>query len=233
MNKLILKTTLCGLVAAMLLQSCNNKDEVPAPPIVVAGQSFTQSFDTKAAAISQGWVFKNRSDAANKSWAVKTKTGDNQNPFEGTSLLYDDYLASSGTTGNISDWVISPVRIFQNGDKISFYTRSHGSIGYGVDGSYGDRLQLRLNVFNTSDSIGTESTDVGGFTKPLIDVNPVYKISGPGDYPTTWTKFEATITGLNKPDSGRFALRYFVEINGGANGDEVAVDKVEFKSATP
>ena len=115
----------------------------------------------------------------------------------------------------------------QNGDKISFYTLSNGS----VDG-YGDRLQLRLNTFNTSDSIGATSTAVGHFTTPLLDINPLYKVSPPGDYPSVWTKYEATITGLNQPDSGRFAIRYFVELNGGNNGDELAIDKLQFTTAT-
>lgn len=235
MNASILRKAFYGMAAVViLLQSCDDKEDTPPPPTPITGQSFTQSFDDMAAAQTQGWVFKNLSDDTGDGWRVQSSTdfyGDP--PFEGSGLLYSNYQASLGATGNISDWAISPPRIFQNGDKISFYTLSSGS-----NDGFGDRLQLRLNLFNSSDSISaasseTSSSDVGGFLKPLIDVNPTYKITGPGDYPTTWTKYEATITGLNKPDSGRFAIRYFVEINGGANGDEVAVDKVEFKSATP
>jgi hypothetical protein len=230
MSASILKKALYGLAAAViLLQSCDDKDEVPTPPPPVSGQSFTQGFDDMNAAKAQGWVFKNRSNDAGNGFRVRASTifyGDT--PFEGAGLLYSNYAASTTFDGNISDWAISPARIFQNGDKISFYALSNGS-----NDGYADRLQLRLNVFNASDSIGTESTDIGGFNKPLIDINPIYRIAGPGDFPTTWTKYEATITGLNKPDSGRFALRYFVEIHGGANGDEIAIDKVEFKSATP
>ncbi|MEO5563473.1 MAG: choice-of-anchor J domain-containing protein [Chitinophagaceae bacterium] len=230
MNTLFFKRTLFyALTAVVLLQSCDDKDDVIEPPLVVSGQSFTQSFETLAEAQTQGWVFKNRSDDPATGWVVRSNVRfSGVAPFDGTRVLYSNYLASNGVDGNISDWAISPKRIFQNGDKISFYTISSGT----TDG-YGDRLQLRLNIFNTSDSIGTESTDIGNFTKPLIDINPLYKIAGPGDYPTTWTKYEATIAGLNKPDSGRFAIRYFVEIHGGANADELAIDKVEFKSATP
>jgi len=229
MNKSIWKKTIYGLVAAMLLSSCDDKEDPIEPPLVVSGQSFNQSFETLADAQTQGWVFKNRSDDPGNGWRVRSNVlYSGTAPFDGTKVLYSNYLASNGFDGNISDWVISPKRIFQNGDKISFYTISSGT----TDG-YGDRLQLRLNIFNTSDSIGALSTDIGNFTKPLLDINPLYKIAGPGDYPTTWTKYEATITGLNKPDSGRFAIRYFVEINGGSNGDELAIDKVEFKSATP
>jgi len=237
MNKLVIKSAMFGLATAMLLQACDDKEKAPAPPAPVTDQSYSQGFESLAAAQTQGWVFKNLSDEANGGWTVASATGNGFTPFEGTKLLTTDYTATSGDLHAhpeyiISNWAISPARIIQNGDKISFYTRSHGSIGYGSDGSFGDRLQLRLNVFNTSDSIGKGPTDIGNFTKPLLDINPVYKIAGPGDYPTTWTKYEATVTGLNKPDSGRIALRYFVELNGGANGDEIAVDKFEYISAS-
>lgn len=226
----ILKKALYGLAATViLLQSCDDKEEVPAPMPIPSGQSFTQGFNSMTDAQTQGWIFKNYSDDAGLGWRVRSSTifyGDA--PFEGTGLLYANYEASLGVDGNISAWAISPKRIFQNGDKISFYAMSNGS-----NDGYGDRLQLRLNLFNASDSIEHESTAVGGFTRPLVDINPIYRITGPGDFPTTWTKYEATISGLNKPDSGRFALRYFVEIHGGANGDELAVDKVEYTSITP
>jgi len=215
----------------VLAVSCKKDEPAPPAPIVVPDQSFVQSFDDEAAALAQGWEFKNLSDTAQGEWNFATETPNGFTPVDGTGLLYSDYSASGIYTGLISNWAISPRLLVQNGDKISFYTVSHGSIGYGANGSYGDRLQLRLNVFNGSDSIATSSSDLGHFTTPLIDVNPLYKTTGPGDFPITWTKYEATITGLNKPDSARFALRYFVEVNGGANGDELAIDKVEFKTA--
>jgi hypothetical protein len=245
-NKLKFYQALIGLfsVCVLLFQVSCKKDSTPAPaPPVVTDQSFTQNFNSVDSLLSQGWVLKNLSDTlpydtANggsggpgQGWSIEPETSNGETPYEDSGLLYNSYLAATDFDGNISDWLISPKLYLQNGDKISFYTLSHGSVGYGSSGAFGDRLQLRLNVFNTSDSIGTTSTDVGNFTKPLLDINPLYKVSPPGDYPTTWTKYEATITGLNQPDSGRFALRYFVELHGGANGDEIAVDKLEFKSA--
>ena len=211
--------------------SCKKDDKVVVAPVIVPDQSFSQSFESMSGLTSKGWVLKTLSDTLGfgpgNNWRIDTITAAGQvPPYDGTHLLFDDYTSASDVSGNISDWVISPRMLFQNGDKISFYTLSNGS----VDG-FGDRLQLRLNTFNTSDSIGTKSTDVGHFTTPLLDINPLYKIISPGDYPSIWTKYEATISGLNEPDSGRFAIRYFVEVNGGANADEVAIDKLEFKSA--
>lgn len=220
----------------VLTQVACKKDEVQvAPPVVVADQSFSQNFENMSSLTTQGWVLKNLSDMAGNTpaqgWSIQPETSNGAKPYEGNGLFYDSYLAGTDLNGNISDWLISPKLFLQNGDKISFYTLSHGSVGYGSNGSYGDRLQLRLNTFNTSDSIGTKSTDVGHFTMPLLDINPLYKVTSPGDYPSVWTKYEATVTGLNQPDSGRFAIRYFVELNGGANGDELAIDKLQFTSA--
>jgi len=222
---------LFGSAVVILAASCKKDEPAPPPPIVVPDQSFTQSFESLDAAIAQGWKFQNLSDDADLDWTVAPATPNGEVPFDGDNLLYADYTSSSTASGNISNWAISPRLLVQNGDKISFYAVSHGSIGYGAGGSYGDRLQLRLNTFNGSDSIGTASTDIGNFTTPLVDVNPLYKTTGPGDFPTVWTKYEATIQGLNSPDSARFAIRYFVELHGGVNGDELAIDKVEFKTA--
>ena len=234
----ILATT---ILASLQVVSCKKDSTPPPTPPVVTNQSFTQGFESMDSLMNQGWILRNLSDTLpynpddgsggpGQGWSIQSETSNGETPFEGDGLLYDSYLAATDFSGNISDWLISPKLFLQNGDKISFYTVSHGSIGYGAGGSYGDRLQLRLNTFNTSDSIGTTSSDVGHFTTPLIDVNPLYKTTAPGDYPSTRTKYEATITGLTQPDSGRFAIRYFVEVSGGSNGDEVAIDKVEFKS---
>lgn len=232
MSKLFFKkASLCFLVVFVVLQSCK-KDKTTPPPVVVPSQSFSQSFDDMNAATTQGWVFQNLSDGppyyANMKWKVAAHTlfyGDP--PFDGTGLLYDNFGASNGGAGNLSDWVISPKVVFQNGDVITFYALSNGS-----NDGFGDRLQLRLNLFNTSEVIGETSSDVGNFTHPLVDINPLYSIDPTAGFPSTWTKYQATITGLNEPDSGRFAFRYFVELQGGANGDEIGLDKVSYISAS-
>ncbi len=227
-----MKRIIFGTAVICLLQiSCKKDNTNPAPkPPEPTDQSFSTSFESMDSLTSQGWVFTNLSDDPGEEWSIESVTPfGGQSAFDGSKFLFSNYAATNdpgSSSGIISNWAISPKLYFQNGDKISFYTLSNGS-----NDGYGDRLQLRLNTFNTSDSIGESSSDVGNFTTPLIDINPLYKISPPDDYPTTWTKYEATITGLNEPDSGRFAIRYFVQLNGGANGDELAIDKLEFTSA--
>ena len=50
-----------------------------------------------------------------------------------------------------------------------------------------------------------------------------------GAYPHRWTRFTATVSGLNQPTWGRFALRYFVE-GAGSNGlaNSVGIDSLAY-----
>jgi hypothetical protein len=236
MNKSVLKALLYGITAIVLMQSCNDKDDPPPAPPVITGQSFTQGFESMAAAQTQGWIFKYQSNDPDFThpWSVETVAG----APEGTHALFswNDYLNNGNShdvDSSISNWAISPVRWFQNGDSIIFYTYSTGRtepvvhpwLGYEV----ADRLQLRMTRLDSTSNTGTTSSDVGSFTFPLIDVNPNLHEDG---YPATWTRYAAMITGLNHPIQGRFAIRYYVP-DFWNNGWGVYVDKVEFKSVTP
>lgn len=239
----LFKISAAALLALTLLQSCDkNDDETTEEPMEpITNQSFTQSFDTRAAAESQGWKFINLSDTATGGWEFRaTAYSDGFRPHSGAAMLLSDYTASNGgvapfVEAQISNWAISPSVWMQNGDKISFWARSHGAIGYVSAGTlyqFPDRLQLRMNAYNDEDSIGATSSELGGFTTPLVDINSTYLPTAAG-FPTTWTKFEATISGLNKPVKGRFAIRYFLNLQDGAHGDEVVVDDVTYTSITP
>ncbi|MES1210691.1 MAG: choice-of-anchor J domain-containing protein, partial [Acidobacteriota bacterium] len=75
-------------------------------------------------------------------------------------------------------------------------------------------------------STGATSTDVGNFTTLLVDVNPTLVT---GVYPTVYTQFSATLSGLPAgPNAGRIAFRYFVTNGGpsGANSDLISIDDV-------
>ncbi len=235
-----MKKILIGIAIICVMQQACKKDSTPPPaPPTPTDQSFSTSFESMDSLKSQGWVFTNLSDNPASGWGIEPGTSWGLGPVDGSNLLDDNpffatvdpYDTLTGT-GVISDWLISKPILFQNGDKISFYTVSHGSIGYPGYGNFPDRLQLRLNTFNTSDSIGVTASDIGNFTTPLLDINPLYKGAPPGDYPSTWTQYQVTISGLNEPDSGRIAFRYFLPLNGGLNGDEIAIDKFEFTSAS-
>lgn len=104
---------------------------------------------------------------------------------------------------NISNWLISPETLLQNGDKIIFYTYSKGLC----------RLQLWLNPSNTL-YVGDGSFGSGDFTIKLLDINATYarvETNPSMAFPAEWTRFEGEVTGLEKPVKGRFAFRHFLE----------------------
>jgi hypothetical protein len=121
--------------------------------------------------------------------------------------------------GTISNWMMLPAETLQNGDVLSFYTRTAG------DAPFADRLQVRM-------SLNGVSTDPNDFTTLLLDVNPTYE---PVGYPAEWTQFGVTLSGVGTATSGRLGLRYFVE-NGGPSGENsnyIGVDTLRFASAGP
>jgi hypothetical protein len=212
-------------ISASLLSSCKeDKDIVEAPP--VPDQTSTQELDNIASATGAGWKFLNKSEtqtANTKGFVNGVGTA-----YSGTGFITAGWQANDGA-GVISVWAISPKVILQNGDKITFYTRSVNDYTDPAN-VYPDRLQLRLALAD-KDSVGP-GTGVGLFKINLVDVNASYAATLPVAYPSAWTKFEATVSGLSKPTEGHYALRYFVEDGGsaGTNSNGIFLDKVQYTS---
>ncbi len=170
-------------------------------------QSFSEGFET---VIPTGWVN-----------VVANPPGTNPTWFQGNTGVFPahagptnsyaaaNYQATTGTN-TISLWLMSPVRTFNNGDTISFYTRTVNSP------AFPDRLHLKV-------SLNDASTAPGDFGITLVTVNAGLTTAG---YPTAWTQFTGTISGLGSPTSGRFAFHYDVPNGGpsGANSDYIGVD---------
>ena|SRR6185369_7189831 len=233
------------LTSIFLLQSC--KDDsflITKPP--VADQTFTEEFDTATQAINRGWHFINTSDPIGPGvwqqgggvppwWNAYSSNGS----YAG--FIGADYTSVTGGPGTISNWLVSPVVTMQNGDKITFYTRALVAwSGVGTDSTdYGNRLQVLINPYNETLNVGN-GDDPGDFKTKLLDINPTYLYYHtdpaqytPLAYPSSWTKFTATVYGLNGPVKGRFAFRYFVEDAGLCaicNGNGIGIDKVTYTS---
>lgn len=137
-----------------------------------------------------------------------------------TSYAFANFNSTTGT-GTISNWLITPSINIQNGDIISFYTRKGLSGGANV---YADRLELRLSTngdFTQDPSLS--ATDVGDYTTEALTINPDLNVD---DYPTDWTEYTYTVSGLSSATDCKIAFRYFVTSGGptGANSDYVAID---------
>lgn len=231
--------------AASLFQSCRN-DRSLTEPLAIADQSFVEEFDTVSSSLSRGWVITNTSVPKGPGiWQQGGAINPWFSPYSSSGtyagFIGVDYTSTSAAAAIISNWLISPVVTLQNGDKISFYTRGLQYPGptAGDTTDYGNRLQVRINPTNASVDVGS-GLETGSFTTPLLDINPTYLYSGvlpttanPLAFPSNWTRFEATVYGLNGPTQGRFAFRYLVE-GGGSNGlgSGVAIDRVQYTSVS-
>ena len=176
-----------------------------------------ERFDDVSSLGSRGWVIQNNSmpGPGTTGW------------FQGSrffSAQTGGYIAADFNSGTglstLSDWLLTPPITLQNGMMISFWTRTV------VSPSFPDRLQVRMSVNGASTNVGTSAMDVGDFETLLLDINPTYSTTG---YPTSWTQFSGTVTGLNGPTTGRLAFRYFVENGGpgGTNSDYIGIDVLQ------
>ncbi len=196
---------------------------LPTSANVLSG-SWSEGFDDVDLLPGLGWALINNSQPVGTSgW------------FQGNPAVFpshsgdpDSYIGANfnNTTGSntISNWLLTPEITMNNGDTFSFWTNS-------PDSAWEDRLQVRLSTSGDSTDVGTTATSVGVFDTLLLDINPTY---APGGYPTSWTEFEVTISGLAGPTNGRLAFRYFVENGGpgGTNSDYIGIDTVEYVTAT-
>ena len=202
-------------------------------------QSFSESFDTGPAGFLDGTTSTWGNAVGGTDMAFSSGTWHAQNESQGTPLTgwFNNSLASTptpvfnpnsgaghlnanfnNTSGalNINNFMMSPLRTFNNGDTISFFTRTVSAP------AFPDRLLLKLSLNGAS----TASAD---FSTTLVTVNGGLTVSG---FPSVYTQFTATITGLGSPTSGRFALNYNVTGGGpaGNNSDFIGIDDVVYTS---
>lgn len=143
-------------------------------------------------------------------------------PFDSYEGATDSYVGCNfnSTTGanTISNWLFTPSVTIQDGDIISFYTRTTDP-GATV---YPDRLQMRIGS-GAAPTAPTGNTGVGGYTTLAVDVNPNLTTTG---YPSVWTLYTYTVTGFPTPTACKIAFRYFVTNGGptGANSDYIGID---------
>lgn len=199
---------------------------IAAFPVAVRAQTLTENFDNVSTLTGKGFVFVNNSSP--------TATGTDGNWFQGNpdtftsqsgtpnSYIGINYLSTSGTDASgdtISNWMLTPTVSLVNGGTVSFYTRT-------TDGFFPDRLQVYLSLSGSSTNVGTTATSLGDFSTLLLTINPDLQ-TGAASYPTDWTKYSLSLTGLPAGVStGRIGFRYYVTDagSGGINGDYIGID---------
>lgn len=187
-------------------------------------QAFTEAFNDISTLTSSGWVMNNASVAVGSTGWFQGNPVSAGGPFDAQSGAANAYIGANynntGNVGTISNWLLMPPRTVRNGDVLSFYTRKPSP------DNYPDRLEVRPSTNGASTSVGNGS-GVGDFTTLLMSINPNLTL---GVYPTTWTQYTVTVSGLPAPTSSRMAFRYFVTSGGlsGTNSDYIGIDTVSY-----
>ena len=151
----------------------------------------TEGFDNIATLPGSGWAMLNNSSP------VGTTDWFQGNPgvFTSHSGAPDSYIAANFNNaafgGAIQNWLAAPVGTVSNGDVFSFWTRSTGS-------GFADSLQVYLNT----------SGGFGGDLQLAINL-----ALDPFGYPSDWTFYSITVSGLSAPTTGRLEFLYALPDN--------------------
>ncbi|CAN5749906.1 hypothetical protein BH11BAC7_BH11BAC7_25910 [soil metagenome] len=190
-----------------------------------SAQAFTEDFNDITTLTGSGWSMQNLSTpVGSTNWFQGTSVAA-AGPFDSFNGAANAYIGANynntGSTGTISNWMMTPNRTFRNGDVFTFYSRKVSP------DTYADRLEVRLSTNGASTNAGANATTVGDFTTLLLSINPTLVL---GVYPVVWTQYTITISGLPAPTSGRIGFRYFVTSAGssGTNSDYVGIDAVVY-----
>ncbi|MEO5946055.1 MAG: choice-of-anchor J domain-containing protein [Chitinophagaceae bacterium] len=209
----------------------------PSPALVCQGGVTALTFNTvgtsllinegfEGTALPAGWNMQNLSSPIGSvpNW-IFSSTASLSPAQNGTANSYA-FAFFNNVAGNntISNWLLTPAVNIKNGDVFSFWTRTSNPV------DYADRLEVRLSTNGASTNVGATNTSVGDFTTVLATVNPNLTLIG---YPSTWTQYSVTISGITGTVTGRMGFRYFV-INGGPagdNSDRIGIDNVRYSSS--
>ena len=189
------------------------------PPTVL----INEGFDNLATALTSGWSQQNLSSPLGTQGYFQG----NSASFPGHSGAANSYAGVNFNAGSglstVNDWLLTPQVSLVNGGQFKFWARTLPSV------AYPDRLQVRMSTAGASTNVGSSVTTVGDFTTLLLDINPTYTTTG---FPTAWTEYTVTVTGITTPTTGRFAFRYFVENGGpfGANSDYIGIDDASYST---
>ena len=145
-----------------------------AMPFTGNSQAFTENFDDITTLAGSGWIIQNNSSPLGSlNWFQGTATTatPTPGPFNAYNGAANAYIAANysntgaGSTGTISNWLITPNRTFRNGDVLTFYTRKP-TIGGGQT-DFPDRLEVRMSTNGASTNVGTNASGTGDFSTLL------------------------------------------------------------------
>ena len=250
-----------SFLLAMFLTACQKdpqKDKDTPVATQTSNGSFTEEFDNAGDLTAKGWVFVNNSNPIGQNgWRQGRYEAQTTAKFPGTDPFIgfpaysahnspNDFIscdaAAVNAQGTISAWLISPVVPMRDGDTLVFYTRAMDDSNFPV--YLKDRMQVRLNLNDSTANVGKTESSVGSFTTTLIDINSAYVTNDPTGntagipgYPRFWARARLRISGVpgGSVNKARFAFRYYgvdCGISGGVSGSNypsvVGIDSLAF-----
>lgn len=183
--------------------------------------TLAEGFDDISTLAASGWYTQNNSNPLGLTgWFQGNNTVFPAQAGAPTAYIGANFNNTSGA-GTISNWLLTPELNLTNGATFVFYTRKT------TTDTFPDRLQVRMSTNGASTDVGGTDASVGDFTTLMLDINPTLIT---GVYPTSWTAYTVTVSGLGGPTTGRLAFRYFVTNGGpsGANSDYIGIDTVSY-----
>jgi hypothetical protein len=121
---------------------------------------------------------------------------------------------NGASVATINTWLMTPEQTLQNGDTFSFFSRT-------VNGpAFPDRLRVHISTAGAS-------TDPASFGAAVLSINEGLTVAG---YPSVWTQYTVTVSGLAGATQGRFGFNYNVPSGGpsGVNSDFIGIDNVVY-----
>lgn len=172
-----------------------------------------------------GWTRTNQSTPAGPSnWGQGVVTQFDAGAFNGEPTAFAMVNSASAIgNGTISNWLMSPMITLQNDDVIRFFTRVGLPVGQ-TQVVYPDRLEMRISTNGSATAPpAADPFAVGDYTTLALTINESLTTTG---YPTSWTLYDYTVSGLSGPTDCKIAFRYFVTDGGtqGTNSNIIGLD---------
>jgi hypothetical protein len=247
-NKILLYISFLLLLSPGFIVSCTKdtlKTKTPASPPVNANSSFVEEFTNVSGLPAKGWIFKNNSDpAGTNGWRQGLYEATPSSKFPVPIIGFPAYSASStpndfiscdascvNLEGNISSWLITPQLNIKNGDQIIFWARALDDLQYLIFTT--DRMQVLMDTTGGTPDVGNTATSTGTFSNVLLDINDGYVENDLGGFPTEWTQYTITISGLGSPVNARIGFRYLgtdAGVNGPTYASVIGIDSLAFAS---
>jgi hypothetical protein len=210
-----------------------------AGPVALATTVVTEGFEDISTLSAKGWAFQNNSSpppdstTATANWEQGSSGLNGQTGTINPTAYIDvqSLTSSSDTTGTgqLSNWLITPVLDFARTSIFSFFTRT------ALGNPNGELLEVRLSTSGLSVDVGNTVSSVGVFTTLLQTIGSLNVVGAyPGSVNSNNAYQQFTYNLAPKSGSGRIAFRVnSPTVEPGGTSSFIAIDTVSYDVPEP